>query len=90
MTNLGLASVHFILKRVLKVRKISARWIPHLLSDEQKRTRMKMSKQLLKKFPEYKKKVFDNLVTGDETWVHFYEPKRKVDNRIWALKHANC
>ena len=47
-----------------------------------------MSKQLLKKFPEYKKKVFDNLVTGDETWVHFYEPKRKIDNRIWALKHA--
>ena len=30
-----------------------------------------MSKQLLKKLPEYKKKVFDNLVTGDETWVTF-------------------
>ena len=25
---------------------------------------------------------------GDETFVHFYEPKRKVDNRIWDLKHA--
>ena len=32
--------------------------------------------------------VFDSQRTGDETWVHFYEPKRKVDNRIWALKHA--
>ena len=51
MTNLDLASVHFIFNRILKVRKISARWIPHLLSDEQKRTRMQMSKQLLKKFP---------------------------------------
>ena len=34
-----------------------------------------------------RKKVVDSLITGDETWVHFYEPKRKV-NRLWALKHA--
>lgn len=88
MTNLGLASVHFILKKILKVSKISARWIPHLLTDEQKRTRVQMAKQLLKKYPKYDKKLFDNIITGDETWVHFYEPKRKVDNRIWALKGA--
>ena len=47
-----------------------------------------MAKQLLKKYPKYHKKVFDSLVTDDETWVHFYEPKRKVDNRIWALKRS--
>ena len=33
----------------------------------------------------YQKKVFDSLITGDETWVYFYEPKWKVDSRIWAL-----
>ena len=47
-----------------------------------------MAKQLLKKYPKYQKKVFDILITDDETWVHFYEAKRKVDNRIWTLKHA--
>ena len=57
--------------------------------DEQKRTSVNMAKQLLKKYPKYqKKKLFDSLITGDETWVQFYEPKRKVDNRIWAMKHA--
>ena len=86
MTNLGLASVHFILKKKNNVSKISARWIPHLLTDEQKRTLVQMAKQLLKKYPKYE--LFDNLITGDETWVHFYEPKCKVDNRIWALKGA--
>ena len=40
MTNLGLASVHFILKKILKATKISARWISHSLADEQKRTRV--------------------------------------------------
>ena len=44
-----------------------------------------MAQPLMKK---YQKKVFDSLITGDETSVHFHELKRKVDNRIWALKHA--
>ena len=88
MTNLLLARVHAILKKHLKVRKINARWIPHLLTDEQKKTRVTMAKRLLKMYPKYSKKAFDNIVTGDETWVYYFEPKRKVDNRIWATKNA--
>ena len=34
---ISLLRVYLILKRILKVRKNSARWIPHLLTDEQKR-----------------------------------------------------
>ena len=33
---ISLSTVHLILKTHLKVRKISARWVPHLLTDEQK------------------------------------------------------
>ena len=88
MTNLLLARVHAILKKHLKVRKINARWIPNLLTDEQKKTRVTMAKRLLKMYPKYSKKAFDNIVTGDETWVYYFEPKRKVDNRIWATKNA--
>ena len=42
----------------------------------------------LKMYPKYSKKTFDNMVTGDETWVYYFEPKRKVANRIWANKNA--
>ena len=34
---ISLSTVRLILKKYLKVRKISARWVPHLLTDEQKR-----------------------------------------------------
>ena len=88
MTNLSLAIVHAILKKHLKVRKIYARWIPHLLTDEQKKTRVTMAKKLLKMNPKYSKKAFDNIVTGDETWVYHFEPKRMVAHRIWATKNA--
>ena len=39
-------------------------------------------------FPKYDKKQFANVVTGDETWVHYFEPVRKFSNKIWATKHS--
>ena len=39
-------------------------------------------------FPKYDKKQFANVVTGDETWVHYFEPVRKVSNKIWATKRS--
>ena len=77
-----------VLKKHLKDRKISARWVPHLLTDEQKRQWVKVAKKLLQMFPKYDKKQFANVVTGDETWVHYFEPVRKVSNKIWATKHS--
>ena len=85
---ISLSTVHLILKKHLKVRKISARWVPHLLTDEQKSQRVKVAKKLLQMFPKYDKKQFANVVTGDETWVHYFEPVRKVSNKIWATKHS--
>ena len=34
------------------------------------------------------KKQFASVVTGDETWVLYFEPVRKVSNKIWATKHS--
>ena len=51
MTNLSLARVHAILKKHLKVRKINAKWIPHLLTDEQKKTRVTMAKKTSQNVP---------------------------------------
>jgi hypothetical protein len=69
MAGLSLARIHCILKKHLKLGNINSRWIPHLLNDDQKRSRVDKTKSLLKKYPKYSKKAFDNLVTGDETLV---------------------
>ena len=52
------------------------------------RKRVKVAKKLLQMFPKYDEKQFANVVTGDETWVHYFEPVRKVSNKIWATKHS--
>ena len=84
---ISLARTHHIVKHVLKMKTICARWIPHISTNEQKQTRVRVAKQLLKLFPKFDKKKMANIVTGDETWVNFIEPHRKAANKIWALKH---
>ena len=40
---------------------------------------------MLQIFPKYDKKQFPNVVTDDETWVHYFEPVRMVSNKIFSL-----
>ena len=58
----------------------------HLLADEKKRQRVKVAKKLLQMFQTYDIKQLVNVVAGDGTWVHYFEPIRKVSNAIWAFK----
>ena len=45
-TGISLSKVHFILEnKRLNARKILARWLPHLLSDDQKRARVTIAKK---------------------------------------------
>ena len=85
---MSLSTVHFILKKHLKVRNIFARWVPHLLTDEQNRQRVLVAKKLLKMFQTYDKKQFANVVPGDENRVYKFELVRKVSNKILATKHS--
>ena len=47
---ISLSTVHLILKKHLKVQKIFARWVPHLLTDEQNKQRVKVAKKMLQMF----------------------------------------
>lgn len=78
------SSVFQILTRVLKLRKVCARWIPHLLTDDQKYERVRIASQLLDTYKNADQKRMNVIVTGDETWVYFYEPDSKQKNKVWV------
>ena len=50
---------------------------PHLLNEEQTYTHVRTARKLLKRFPRYDQKLFMNVVTYDESWMHYFEPHRK-------------
>ena len=65
------------------MRKLTARWVPKSLHNEQMATRASVCSALLKRFRS--KDVFLlHLVTVDETWVHYYEPENKAQSRQWV------
>ena len=76
-------SVSTILHDRLGMRKLTARWVPKSLSDEQMATRASVCSALLKRFRS-KDDFLLCLVTVDETWVHYYEPENKAQSRQWV------
>ena len=82
-TGISEGSVQTILKKLLDLRKVCARWVPHLLTEEQKTQCLKYAQELLKTYKGCNSRVISNLLTGDETWVHMFEAQRKADNKQW-------
>ena len=73
-------------RNILKMKKESTWWAPHLLNEEQKYTYVRTARKLLKRFPRYDQKLFMDVVTYDESWMHYFEPHRKISNRVWLTK----
>ena len=40
-----------------------------------------LCRELLKTYRGCNSRVISNLLTGDETWVHMFEPQRRADNK---------
>ena len=80
-TGISDGSVQTILKKRLDLRKVCARWVPHLLTEEQKTQRLKYARELLKTYKGCNSRVVSNLIAGDETWVHVFEPQRRAHNK---------
>ena len=76
-------SVSTTLHDRLSMRKLTARWVPKSLSDEQMATRASVCSALVKRFSS-KDDFILRLVTVDETWVHYYEPENKAQSRQWV------
>ena len=73
-------------RNILKMKKESTCWAPHLLNEEQKYTHVRTARKLLKRFPRYDQKLFMNVVAYDESWMHYFEPHRKINNQVWLTK----
>ena len=75
-------SVHPILTEDLRMRRVSAKFVPKLLTEEQKELRKEICKDMLdcaNHDPEFIKTI----ITGDETWVYGYDSETKFQSSQW-------
>ncbi|GFO04673.1 transposase [Plakobranchus ocellatus] len=96
------STVHEIVHDTSGYRKVSARWVPKMLTEDHKLQRIEISQRLLQRCQQdngdedtthigvgpggdfqANNNLFDNLITGDETWVHLNTPESKRDSMTW-------
>lgn len=75
-------SVRTMLESDLRMKKISAKWIPKELTQEQKDTRVHIAQSLRSRFRK-DAGMLERIVAIDETWVKSYEPLSKRKTQEW-------
>ena len=73
----------------LGVRKRCACWVPHNLSEEQKRGSVDWCTHMLRTFDGGRSPSVWNIVTGDATWVYQYDPETKQQSAVWVFPDEN-
>jgi [histone H3]-lysine36 N-dimethyltransferase SETMAR len=79
-------SVEKILHQELGVRKLISRWIPHLLTNDQKAARVNWCRRNLQRFNGGASNHVYDIVSGDESWIYSYEPESKVQSAVWVFQ----
>ena len=72
-----------IITEELGMKKLSARWVPRLLTNDQKQFRTQISRECLARFQENTTDFVRRFITTDETWVHHYTPETKEQSKQW-------
>ena len=83
---LSAGSVETIVHKELKMSKVSARWVPRNLNLQDRHRRVECCRELSGLWEEGADDFLLRLVTGDETWIHHWDPESKLESMHW--KHA--
>ena len=78
-----------ILRERHGLHKICACWVPHLLTDEQKQSRVRLASQVIEKYDKCDPRHLEKIVTGDETWIYHFQPDSKAKNKVWVSSEGD-
>ena len=75
-------SVYTIIHEHLGMSKVSARWVPRNLNMQDRQQRVESSQEL-EVYNANPEDFHTRLVTGDETWLHHWDPDTKKESMQW-------
>ena len=77
-----MSGIYWILSENLHMRRVAAKFVPRLLTGEQREPRLQACFELqnqLKEDPDF----FSKVITGDESWCYGYDPETKQQSSQW-------
>ena len=75
-------TVWSIITENLKMRKVCAKMVPKLLSEDQKQQRVTVCKDIIERL-EDDPDLLGRVITGDESWIFEYDSETKRQSRRW-------
>ena len=78
-----LAIIHEIMNNHMSMKKVCTRWVPKLLTPIERANRVDCCQELLQQSEVNPAKFFDCIVTGDESWIHHYDPLSQLEAKVW-------
>ncbi|CAF4976585.1 unnamed protein product, partial [Rotaria sp. Silwood1] len=82
-TGLSHGTIERIISDHLKLKQITARYVPNHLTDSQRAERVRICQENLAKFAQGTWRLCD-VVTGDESWFYHKQIGRKFSNAAWT------
>ena len=82
-TSMSRTPVFRFLTNKLNKKKKFSKWVPHLLIDGQKESRVNFSRNFLRRFQTEQNDFLGRIITGDETWVYSWDPETKRQSAEW-------
>ena len=78
----SIGSCHQIFTEKLQMCRISAKFMPRLLTDDQKENHVEISQELLAN-DNGNENFLKNIITGDQTWVYGYYVETRMQSSQW-------
>ena len=63
--------------------------MPHLLTVDQKQSRVRLASQVIQKCDKYDPCPLEEIVTGDETWIYHFQPDSKAKSKVWVSSEGD-
>ena len=82
---ISVVSFHQIFTEKRQMRRVSAKIVPRLLTDDQKENCVEISQEMLAN-ANGNENFLKNIITGDDTWVYVYDVETKMQSSQWMGK----
>jgi len=77
--SISIGSWYQIFTQKLQMRRVSAKFVPRLLTDDQNENRVEINQELLAN-ANGNENFLKNIITGAETWVYEYDVEAKMQS----------
>ena len=82
-------TIHEIMDNQLDMKKVCTRWVPKLLTPIQRANRVDCCQECLQQNEVNTANLFDSIVTGDESWILYYDSLSQLEAKVWKRSEVN-